>query len=1406
MLKNNSKITTLNELRQEIKNAKVIDDNFWGEILSYILNLSEAVMGMSARIILNDLRRDDKKNKVDEPAVEKIDQDNVLEYMALLAAANDELDLLKILINKNAVNIKCQDDRGNSIQYFAVVNNRESVIEWLRDKHEFDTNDENTFHLLIKNQNYNFFKKLYPSRESIQSYESEVMIDFFKKINDKNNLRMFEHLWGIAFGEVQNAVLLPLQEKIFFEVCTSGNIDTIKFCINFNQSFKKCKDHEGNTGFMLAIKSGVLATVKELHKPFEPTRGNTNNAGRPPVLQAAEYGGLDILRYLTNEGGYIGGQPLNVVDNDGNTVAHIAAKNGHEDILQWLKAKGENELFKKTNKKLKTPILLAAYHGQTTILNKDFFGDSRSVVEEIFLEGVKNNKMSTIQWCLKVKNNNKNNFLKAMYVRAKDHVIAYDMPEVLNVYNGNINISIANNSHEDDDDVVIIPLPADNSFDSKEYDDADEKIDDAQIFNINKKVDLLTEAINCNKRNVVSWFIANEKNFLNKKNANQNTPLMQAAIAGNLEISDDLIKSGVSLDDEDGDGLNALLIALKLGHFKLFQLLESKNASLLNNKAGNINARTIVHESIRDELESHFISKETKNETRIRDDRESLFNDIEKSEKNVYAKINNKKDLLLVKNSNGDTPLLFAAKCKQYTILKKIEKHFTKEELGLVEETVILELVKNDLVEAVKELVTENKINLLQEENSSGQTVSHIAAKYNSLNILEWLLEEDSISQDKDDNDKTPLLLAIRNNHIKVVEFLFANKQVAISSKEMPSQHEEVLNELLECDSNYILEHLIELNYISNDYKDDDGNNLLLIAAKVGALKIINGRVATGNVYYKNRFGFNFLMVATLNNKQSVIEGAISKKSPLLDCYTENGESLFLLAARFNQLEMVNFFLKNKRCFSQKDLTAHCNHYGQNALHLAKPNEDLAKVLEQNGFKEYPDNFGFTPTKLFEIYNLIKSGEIEELQKLLKYSLGIAIFYTQDNVISDHDLSILVSAIEKLFFFKILVLVGHNITAGGMRMLVDTLQSREQENLTYLNISNNVIAEATIKTALRGSGIQKITANCQREAKDQTQIDKAIEEHDKEQIRKISEEHEKEKTQKDIMKIEENDCKTENLLGHGSFSNVYFGKIKSDGKRIAIKEKLHGGHISNATVDLSFENEISIHKKFNSKFLLNLLYVIAPNNHLALEFMENRSLYDVLHTGRIKPEINIMALKIRICFDIILGLTCLHSKGFMHRDLKSDNIFIDENFKAKIGDFGLATTIVNAAEYPEELNLGRKKRYFAPEIWECGHSKHAAESDIYSYAIIVWELMSLNIPFSNYTDIDEEKIKQAIKENPREPIPRDAPPLIKTIITWAWNVDPAKRPKAAEVAALLQHTLSNSSVPDEYRYTFSPNT
>lgn len=198
------------------------------------------------------------------------------------------------------------------------------------------------------------------------------------------------------------------------------------------------------------------------------------------------------------------------------------------------------------------------------------------------------------------------------------------------------------------------------------------------------------------------------------------------------------------------------------------------------------------------------------------------------------------------------------------------------------------------------------------------------------------------------------------------------------------------------------------------------------------------------------------------------------------------------------------------------------------------------------------------------------------------------------------------------------------------------------------------------------------------------------------------------------------------FLGKGSHGSVYKA-VLDDGKLVAAVKRTK--LISNAkTTTSSFhENEIEILSRVRHPRLVNLIGFCEDsgerndNKIIVVEYMPNGSLYDILHCASRPPG---WARRVRYGLQVAKAVHALHASSppVIHRDIKSSNVLIDEDWNARLGDFGLAlrghVEDVRVKCTPPAGTLG----YLDPCYLAPGDL--SAKSDVFSFGILLLEIIS----------------------------------------------------------------------------------
>ncbi|XP_027342460.1 receptor-like kinase TMK3 [Abrus precatorius] len=249
-----------------------------------------------------------------------------------------------------------------------------------------------------------------------------------------------------------------------------------------------------------------------------------------------------------------------------------------------------------------------------------------------------------------------------------------------------------------------------------------------------------------------------------------------------------------------------------------------------------------------------------------------------------------------------------------------------------------------------------------------------------------------------------------------------------------------------------------------------------------------------------------------------------------------------------------------------------------------------------------------------------------------------------------------------------------------------------------------------------------------------------------------------------LRKVTDNFC-SENELGRGGFGTVYKGELE-DGTKIAVKRMEHGVISSKAQEE--FQAEIAVLSKVRHRHLVSLLgYSVEGNERLLVyEYMPLGALSQHLfHWKSLKLEPLSWSQRLAIALDVARGIEYLHSlarQTFIHRDLKSSNILLGDDFRAEVSDFGLVK-LAPDGEKSVVTKLAGTFGYLAPEYAVMG--KITTKVDVFSYGVVLMELLT------GLMALDESRPEES-----------------RYLAEWFWQIKVSKEKLMAAIDPALEAT------------------
>ncbi|KAI9123942.1 hypothetical protein K1719_005242 [Acacia pycnantha] len=283
------------------------------------------------------------------------------------------------------------------------------------------------------------------------------------------------------------------------------------------------------------------------------------------------------------------------------------------------------------------------------------------------------------------------------------------------------------------------------------------------------------------------------------------------------------------------------------------------------------------------------------------------------------------------------------------------------------------------------------------------------------------------------------------------------------------------------------------------------------------------------------------------------------------------------------------------------------------------------------------------------------------------------------------------------------------------------------------------------------------------------------------------------------------------IIGQGGFGTVYKAHFSND-LVLAVKRM---NKVSEQGED-EFCREIELLARLHHRHLVALRGFCVKNHErfLMYEYMENGSLKDHLHTPGRAPLS--WRTRIQIAIDVANALEYLHfycDPPLWHRDIKSSNILLDENFVAKLADFGLAHASKDGSICLEAVNtnITGTPGYMDPE-YVVTHEL-TEKSDIYSYGVLLLEIVTGRRVIQDNKNLVEwaqpymgpdsvTRSMELVDPSVRESFDLDQLQTVVSIVEWCTQREGRTRPSIKQALRLLYETsepMHSGFLEDEER-------
>ena len=262
-------------------------------------------------------------------------------------------------------------------------------------------------------------------------------------------------------------------------------------------------------------------------------------------------------------------------------------------------------------------------------------------------------------------------------------------------------------------------------------------------------------------------------------------------------------------------------------------------------------------------------------------------------------------------------------------------------------------------------------------------------------------------------------------------------------------------------------------------------------------------------------------------------------------------------------------------------------------------------------------------------------------------------------------------------------------------------------------------------------------------------------------------------------------------IGEGGMANVYLANDTILDRMVAVK--VLRGDLSDDKFVRRFEREALSVSNLSHPNIVEVYDVgVEDGNHyIVMEYIEGKTLKQLLK----KRETLTLSEVIDIMTQLTDGIAHAHASYIIHRDIKPQNIMIEDDGRIKITDFGIAMAL-NATQLTQTNSVMGSVHYLPPE--QASGKSATVKSDIYSLGILMYELLTGNVPFKGDNAVEialkhmKDKLPSVRKQDP------SIPQSVENIILRAAAKNPRNRyDSAKEMHEDLLHCLEEEHANDK---------
>ncbi|CAH1251060.1 RIPK2 [Branchiostoma lanceolatum] len=276
-----------------------------------------------------------------------------------------------------------------------------------------------------------------------------------------------------------------------------------------------------------------------------------------------------------------------------------------------------------------------------------------------------------------------------------------------------------------------------------------------------------------------------------------------------------------------------------------------------------------------------------------------------------------------------------------------------------------------------------------------------------------------------------------------------------------------------------------------------------------------------------------------------------------------------------------------------------------------------------------------------------------------------------------------------------------------------------------------------------------------------------------------------------VIEFDRLDFPAESYLGHGGFAAVARARHRDWKQEVAVK-RLLSQPTEGSERPLLYSEARKLNLGGRSTCIISLLGVcLEPHFAIVMPYMENGSL------ARLLRDVDVpWALRWRMTHEISLGMTFLHCQNpqILHCDLKAENVLLDDDFHAKISDFGLSKWRTESRVVTSTSPTGATITHAPPEYITDINLVPTTKFDLYSFGVLLWEIITRRKPYENA--MNSALIELAVRRGQRPDmglVPTNVPDVdtVSQLMQTCWSQNPDDRPSFMECEDQLRAVKNN---------------